>query len=75
MLRRLLFVLVAAAALGTAALLPSPASAWYGRGHSGWGHTGWGLAGDTAATAAGDTTAGDTAGGDAWTRDDNRLKD
>jgi hypothetical protein len=42
MLRKLLFVLIAAAALGTAALLPSPASAWHGRGHGGWGHSGWG---------------------------------
>src|ERR1700748_2563838 len=42
MLRKLLFVLIAAAALGTAALLPSPASAWHGRGHIGWGNT-WGI--------------------------------
>jgi hypothetical protein len=41
MLRKLLFVLVTAAALGTAVLPPSPASAWHGRGH-GWGHSGWG---------------------------------
>jgi hypothetical protein len=39
MLRKLVFVLVAATAFGSVAFSPNPASA-YGRGH-GWGHSHW----------------------------------
>jgi hypothetical protein len=46
MLRKISFALVAAAALGTAALAPTSASAWghgfHGRYHGGWGHRGLG---------------------------------
>jgi hypothetical protein len=49
MLRKITFALVAAAALGTAALAPTSASAWgHGRGvhvgryHGGWVHRGFG---------------------------------
>ena len=53
MVRKLTFALIATAALGTAALAPTSASAWHGGGgwggghggfHGGWGgfHGGWG---------------------------------
>ena len=44
MFRKLTLTLIAIAALGTAALAPTSASAW-GRWHGGWGHRGWGYGG------------------------------
>ena len=40
MVRKTLFALTAAVALGAAALAPTSASAW--GSHGGWGHGGWG---------------------------------
>jgi hypothetical protein len=51
MLRKIGFALVAAAALGTAALAPTSASAWghghgfHGGRHGGWGHRDFGRGG------------------------------
>jgi hypothetical protein len=52
MVRKLTFAVVAAAALGTAALAPTSASAWHGGWggwhggfHGGWGYGGWGYGG------------------------------
>jgi hypothetical protein len=42
MLRKLMFIMVAIAAVGTAALTPTPASAWHGGWHGGgWHGGGW----------------------------------
>jgi Spy/CpxP family protein refolding chaperone len=51
MFRKMTIALVATAALGTAALAPTSASAWGWHGgfhhgwHGGWFHRGWGYAG------------------------------
>ena len=50
MIRKLCFAAVAAIALGTAALAPTSASAWWNGGwgggwHNGWHHGGWGWGG------------------------------
>ena len=61
MLRKISFALVAATALGTAALAPTSASAWgHGRGvhagryHGGWVHRGFGWATGISAMAGRD---------------------
>jgi len=40
MYRKIVLAVIAATAIGTAALAPTSASAWWG--HGGWGHGGWG---------------------------------
>ena len=42
MIRKLSLAAVAAIALGTAALAPTSASAWWGGWHNGWHGYGWG---------------------------------
>ena len=45
MLHKLTLVLTTAAVLGTAALVPTSASAWWGGGWHGWHRAGWGWGG------------------------------